>query len=92
MIGIVKANKKVFCKENIENFIKDWPGGSYLMLRSKTVVPWGRPLIAIRYRYNAQKVLCFIVTDNTGNTQAVLTYLSKCLGQFPNASVRPVAC
>ena len=33
------------------------------------MVPGGRPLIAIGYKYNARKVLSFIVTDNAGSTK-----------------------
>ena len=63
-IGMVKTNTKGFCKETIEKLTKNWPGGSYLVLRSKPMVSGGRPLIAIGYQYNARKVLSFIVTDN----------------------------
>ena len=38
------------------------------MLRIKPMVPRGRTLIAIGYKYNVQKVLSFIVTDNAGTT------------------------
>ena len=68
LIGMVKTNTKGFCKDTIEKLTKDWPGGSYLVLRSKPMVPGGRPLISIGYKYNAQKVLSFIVTDNVGST------------------------
>ena len=49
-IGVVKANTKGFYKETIEKLTKDWSGGSYLMLRSKPMVPRGRPLISIGYK------------------------------------------
>ena len=32
------------------------------------MVPGGRPIFAIGYKYKAQKVLYFIFTDNTGST------------------------
>ena len=35
LIGMVKTNTKGFCKETIGKLTKDWPGGSYLVLRSK---------------------------------------------------------
>ena len=66
MIGMVKTNTKGFCRDTIEKLTKYFPGGSYLVLRSKPMLPGGRPLIAICYKYNAQKVLSFIVTDNIG--------------------------
>ena len=91
LIGMVKTNTKGFCKDTIEKLTKDWPGGSYLVLRSKPMVPGGRPLIAIVYKYNARKVLSFIVTDNAGSTKTGIPYLSKYPDQFTNASIRPVA-
>ena len=39
LIGMVKTDSKVFCKETIVNLTKDWPGGSYLVLRSKHIIP-----------------------------------------------------
>ena len=42
IICMVKTNKKLFCKDTIENLTKDWPGGSYLVLRSKPMVPVGK--------------------------------------------------
>ena len=91
LIGMVKTNTKGFRKDKIENLTKTWPGGSYLVLRSKPMVPGGRPLIAIGYKYNARKVLSFIVTDNTGTTKTGIPYLSKYPDQFTNVSIRPVA-
>ena len=55
------------------------------------MVPGGRPLISIGYKYNARKVRYFIVTDNVGITQAGLTYLFKYLYQFTNVDISPVA-
>ena len=75
LIGMVKENTKVFRNETIEKLTKDFTGGSYLVLSSKPMLPGGRSLIAIGYKYNAHKVLYFIVTDNTGSTQAGLPYL-----------------
>ena len=91
LIVMVKTNTKGLCKETIENLTKDWTGGSYLVLRIKPMVPGDRPLIAIGYKYNAQKVLYFIVTDNAGSTLASLPYLSKYPEQFTNVAIRPVA-
>ena len=68
LIGMVKTNTKGLCKETIEKLTKDFPVGSYLVLRINTMVPGGRTLIGIGYKYNTQKVLFFIVIDNTGST------------------------
>ena len=60
IIGIVKTNTKVFCKYSVEKMTKDWPGGSYLVLKRSYTVPGNIPLISIGYKYTAQKVHCFI--------------------------------
>ena len=39
MIGMVKTNTKGFFKATIEELTKDWPGRSYIMLRSNPMVP-----------------------------------------------------
>ena len=52
-IGMVNTNTKGFCKEPIEKLTKDWPGGSYFVLRSRPMVPRDRLLIDIGYKYNA---------------------------------------
>ena len=89
---MVKKNTKVFYKETIDKLTKYWPGRSYLVLSSKPMVPGGRPLIAIGYKYNTQKVLSFIVTDNAGMAQKGIPYLSKYPGQLTTVAIRPVAC
>ena len=69
MIGMVKINTKEFCKESIDNLKKYWMVGYYLVLRSNHMVPEGRTLISIGYKYNATKVLYFIVTADVGSTK-----------------------
>ena len=75
MIGMFKTNTKGLCNGTIYNITKDWPGGYYLVLSSKHMVPGGRPIIAMGYNYNAQKVLYFIVAEDVGITKACITYL-----------------
>ena len=55
------------------------------------MAPGDRPLIAICYKYNARKVLSFIVTDNAGITNTGIHYSSKYPDQFTNVAIRPVA-
>ena len=61
------------------------------MLSTKPMIPKGRPLIAIGYKYNAWKVLYFIVTDNVGITNTGIPYLSNYPEQFTNVAICPVA-
>ena len=55
------------------------------------MVPGDRPLVAIVYKYNARKVLSFIVMDNAGSTNTGIPYLSKYPYQFTNVAICPVA-
>ena len=91
LIVMVKTNTKGFCKDAIDKLTKYWPVGSYLMLRSKPMVPGDRTLIAIGYKYNAWKVLSFIVIDNAGTTETDIKYLSKYPDQFTNVAIFPVS-
>ena len=77
MIVMVKINTKGLCKDTIDNITKDWSGSFYLVLRINPMVPGGRLLIAVGYKYNTRKVLPFIVTEDTGITHTGLNYLSK---------------
>ena len=89
LIGMVKKNTKGLFNQNIEKLTKDWPGGSYLVLRSKPIVTGDRPLITIGYKYNTRKFLSFIVIDNTGITNTGLPYLTKYTDQFTNVVIHP---
>ena len=42
--------------------MKEWPGGSYLVIKITPKVPGGRPLMAIGYKCNSRKVLGYIAT------------------------------
>ena len=61
IIGIFKTNTKVFFKETIEKLKNNCLGGSYLMFRSNPMVPIGRPVVPIGYKYNTRNFLSFIV-------------------------------
>ena len=47
LIEMVKTNTKGFFKAMIERFMKDFPGGFYIVLSSKPMVPGERPLLSI---------------------------------------------
>ena len=49
--------------------MKDWPGGSYLVLKSTPKFPGEIPLLAIGYKYNSRTVLGFIATEGAGSTK-----------------------
>ena len=52
--------------------------------------PFGRPLLAIGYKYNSRKVIGFIATEGAGSTELGDPYLSCFHDIYYNVSVRPV--
>ena len=56
------------------------------------MVPSGRTIIYIGYKYNMHKFLSFIFLDTTGSTQVGLSYLSKYPEHFSNVEIIPVTC
>ena len=70
--------------------MKDWMGGSYLVMKSTPRFPCVGPLLAIGYKYNSRKVLGFIATEGGGITEAGDPYLSRFPDIFSNISVYPV--
>ena len=74
--GPVKTSHKVFCLSKLEFFMKDWPGGSYLVMKSTPRVSGHIPLMEIGYKYNYRKVLGFIATKGDGSTEPGDPYLS----------------
>ena len=65
-----------FCLATLEQLMKDYPGGSYLVLNSAPRVSVDRSLMAIGYKYNSGKVLVFIATEEDGSTEPGNPYLS----------------
>ena len=48
--GPVKTSHKGFCLNTLEKPMKDWTGGSYLVMKSTPRFPYGRPLLYIGYK------------------------------------------
>ena len=67
--GPVKTSHKGFCLATLEKLMKDWPGGSYTVMKSNPIVPGGRPLMEIGYKCNSRRVLGFIATERAGSTE-----------------------
>ena len=56
------------------------------------MVPGGKLLITIGYKYNAQTNISFVVIDNKRNKLAGHPYLFKYTDLFTNVPIRPVSC
>ena len=52
------------------------------------MVPGERPIMYIDYKYNMQKVLSFIATEDAGSTKAGISYLSKYPDPFATVSIQ----
>ena len=74
----------------LEKLMKDWLGGSYLVMKSTPRVPVGRPLMDIGYNYNSRKVLGCISTEGAGSTEPGDPYLSRFPDIYSNIYVRLV--
>ena len=64
--------------------MKDWPGGSYLVVKITPRVLGDIPLMAIGYKYNSRKVLGFIYTEGYGITEPGDPCLSCLPDMFSN--------
>ena len=54
--------------------MKNWPAGSNLVLEAKKDRV---DLIAIGYKYNKKKVICFIATKGSGHTEPGVPYEAR---------------
>ena len=72
--------------------MKDWPGGSYLVMKSNPRVSGGITLLAIGYECSYRKVLGFIATEEAGSTEPGDPYLSCFPEIYYNVSVCPIFC
>lgn len=84
----VKTNHKHFPKRDIEQKMKDWSTGAYLVLKCKT--PKGITLYAIGFKYSKDDVMSFICTENAGSTRLKELYQIKYLDEFGNRVSRDV--
>ena len=59
-------------------------------MKINPIVPGGRPLLALGYKYNFKKVLGCIATEGAGSTAPGDSYLSRFPNIYYNVDVRPV--
>ena len=88
--GPAKTSHKGFCIATLENFIKGWTGGSYLIMKNNPTFPGERPRWAIGYKYNYRRVLGFISTGGVGSTEPGDTYLSRFPDIYSYVSFSPL--
>jgi hypothetical protein len=74
--GILKTNHSRFPKAWIERTMKEWPAGSHIVLEGRATRE-GVGIIAVGYKYNSRKSLCFICHRDTGSTECTDFYEAK---------------
>ena len=70
--------------------MKDWLGGSYLVLKSTPRVTCDIPLMAIGYKYNYRKILWYISNRGSGSTEPDYPYVSHFRDIYSNIVFRPI--
>ena len=70
----VKTAMSQYPKKFIESCMKDWPGGSHLVLEATL---GSAKLHAVGYKYCRKKTLCFIFNHGASSTQPGIPYVAK---------------
>jgi hypothetical protein len=89
IIAAVKTNSGWFPKKQIEDKMSKWPSGSYLVMET-TAPRTAVKLVAVGYKYNARKVLCFVLTKDAASTIPGSPYKAKYPDQYGNVRERLV--
>ena len=90
IVCAIKSNCSLFPKKELENKMEKWPSGSYLVLEC-TTPGTNVDLVALGYKYNARKTLCFVMTKNAGATSPGATpYIAKWPDKYRNVLEREI--
>ena len=79
---MAKTNKKGFCKDTIYKLTNNCTGCYYLVFSSKLVVPGGRPLISIVYKYKSCNLSILLLQRTHGAKSQVFTIYLSTLNSF----------
>jgi hypothetical protein len=87
-IAAIKSNNGLFPKDELQEMMKDYPSGTYLVLET-TTPKTNVKLVAIGYKYNSRKFLCFIMTKDAGSSApGHRLYIAKFPDKFGNIKER----
>jgi hypothetical protein len=84
-IGIVKTGHSKYPKKFIEDTMIHWPAGSHLVLENKS-----KDLLAVGYKYNKRRVLCFLATTGAGHTEPGDPYEARWKDENGNTNSRDI--
>ncbi|KAL3908548.1 MAG: hypothetical protein SGILL_008440 [Bacillariaceae sp.] len=85
-VGIVKTAHRRFPKDYIEETMKEWPGGTHIVLESC----FGDDLLALGYKYSSKKILSFVATKGADLTSNGDPYVARFLTKQGNYKTREV--
>ena len=77
-------------KKFLEDTMKDYPGGTWIVMEAKTANTEAN-LLCIGYKYNKKKVLCFVMTRGAGSTRPGVPYEARFPDKYGNVCLRHVA-
>ena len=87
----VKTAHYRLSKNFLEDTMKDFPGGTWIVMRAKTANTQAN-LICIGYTYNKKKVICFLMSCGAGSTEPGEPYEARFPDKYGNICVCYVAC
>jgi hypothetical protein len=73
-IGVVKTAHSCYPKKFLEDTMADWPAVLTFVLE---LTADGAPLLAMGYKYNKRKVMCFVATKGAGHREPGTPYEAK---------------
>ena len=83
----VKTATLMYPKKFLDSVMKDWPGGSYLVLES--VIDHVK-MYAVGYKYSSRKNLCFLFTDGSTSTEPGVPYRARYIDKNGNSCIREI--
>jgi hypothetical protein len=92
LIGCVKTNFTKSPKKAMEELMDDCPSGSYYVAVCNVPEEDDIKIIFVSYKYNARKVLHFVMTDGAGSTvpDPNRAYIARFHDEFGNLAARKV--
>ena len=87
LLRVYEDKPQGFCLPTLEQLMRDWNGGSYLVMKTTPIVPIGRLLMDIGLKYNSSRVLKCIATWGAGITEPGDPYLISLPDIYSNVSV-----
>ena len=83
----IKTASSRYPKAFLEKEMKNWPGGSHLVLEA---VIENERLFAVGYKYSKRKNLCFLFNEGASDTEPGTPYVAKWMDENGNRRMREV--